>query len=227
MSSGLAVSARSSSRSETQYHHVLRSTWQSRFVRRSASADPRTLIGLTNRRPKQSSSSQPDERPVRTIKVGGVSLPYPEPASPGVSAQMRGNRRMDTNPERLVRSLLHRQGFRFRKDAVVIVDGVRVTADIVFPSKRVAVFIDGCFWHGCPDHGRPPHVNKLYWNAKLARNVERDARNTRRRSPVNRASCQPGEAPPDDHLETVETVGRAGLVTYNETLPRPAAWRPR
>jgi DNA mismatch endonuclease (patch repair protein) len=91
---------------------------------------------------------------------------------------MRGNRRVDTNPERVIRSLLHRQGLRFRKNAVLTVDGIRVTADIVFPSKRVAVFIDGCFWHGCPEHGRVPKANAAYWNAKLARNVERDARNT-------------------------------------------------
>lgn len=91
---------------------------------------------------------------------------------------MRGNRRVDTSPERLVRSLLHRRGLRFRKNAALTVDGVRVTADIVFPSKRIAVFIDGCFWHGCPEHGRRPKANPAYWNAKLARNVERDARNT-------------------------------------------------
>jgi DNA mismatch endonuclease, patch repair protein len=115
---------------------------------------------------------------VRSIKVGGVSLPYPEPTSAGVSAQMRGNRRMDTNPERLVRSLLHQRGLRFRKDTVLTVNDVRVRADIVFPSKRVAVFVDGCFWHGCPEHGRAPKANQAYWNAKLARNVERDARNT-------------------------------------------------
>jgi DNA mismatch endonuclease (patch repair protein) len=91
---------------------------------------------------------------------------------------MRGNRRVDTRPERIVRSLLHQRGLRFRKNATLKVDGVRVTADIVFPSKSLAVFIDGCFWHGCPDHSRPPRANPRYWNAKLARNVERDARNS-------------------------------------------------
>ena len=50
-------------------------------------------------------------------------------------------------------------------------------ADIVFGPKRIAVFIDGCFWHGCPQHGRKPRVNRPYWDAKLARNVERDDRN--------------------------------------------------
>jgi DNA mismatch endonuclease (patch repair protein) len=91
---------------------------------------------------------------------------------------MQGNRRTDTSPERLVRSQLHRQGLRFRKDLVLKVDGVRIRTDIVFPTERVAVFIDGCFWHECPEHGRPPRANPAYWKAKLARNVERDARNT-------------------------------------------------
>ncbi len=76
-----------------------------------------------------------------------------------------------------MRSALHRSGLRFRKDAVVTVEGVRIRADIVFKSKRLAVFLDGCFWHGCPEHGRSPSANRTYWNAKLARNVERDARN--------------------------------------------------
>jgi DNA mismatch endonuclease (patch repair protein) len=92
---------------------------------------------------------------------------------------MRGNRQVDTSPERLVRSLLHRRGLRFRKNAVLTVDGVRIRTDVVFRSTRVAVFIDGCFWHGCPEHGRRPiRANTEYWNAKLARNIERDARNT-------------------------------------------------
>lgn len=121
---------------------------------------------------------QPEVAPARTIKVRGVSLPYPEPTSAAVTAQMRGNRRVDTNPERLVRSSLHRHGLRFRKNQVLAVDDIRVTADIVFRSERVAVFIDGCFWHGCPEHGRAPKTNPTYWTAKLARNVERDARNT-------------------------------------------------
>jgi DNA mismatch endonuclease (patch repair protein) len=48
---------------------------------------------------------------------------------------------------------------------------------VVFPRERVAVFIDGCFWHQCPDHGLRPRTNSAYWDAKIARNVERDARN--------------------------------------------------
>jgi DNA mismatch endonuclease, patch repair protein len=87
---------------------------------------------------------------------------------------MRANRRRDTGPERLVRSLLHSSGLRYRVDLPVSVGGHLVRPDIAFTSRRVAVFIDGCFWHGCPQHGRRPSINKDYWGPKLARNRERD-----------------------------------------------------
>lgn len=54
---------------------------------------------------------------------------------------------------------------------------LRCRADLVFPTERVAVFVDGCYWHGCPEHGGRPMTNSAYWNAKIARNVARDRRN--------------------------------------------------
>lgn len=90
---------------------------------------------------------------------------------------MRANRRADTKPERAVRSALHRRGLRFRKDLRVMVDGGRARPDVAFTRARVAVFVDGCFWHHCPEHGAIPAANRDYWEAKLARNVERDRRN--------------------------------------------------
>jgi DNA mismatch endonuclease (patch repair protein) len=93
---------------------------------------------------------------------------------------MRGNRRRDTSPERRVRSALHRRGWRFRVDLAVAVAGGRARPDIAFTRRRVAVFIDGCFWHCCPEHGRPPLSNVGYWGPKLARNVERDRVDTER-----------------------------------------------
>jgi DNA mismatch endonuclease (patch repair protein) len=89
---------------------------------------------------------------------------------------MQGNRGRDTGPEVAVRSELHRRGLRFRKHRAPI-PGLRCQADIVFPIERVAVFIDGCFWHGCPEHGRRPSANGAYWSAKIERNRARDARN--------------------------------------------------
>ena len=97
------------------------------------------------------------------------------PPSPGRSANMRAIRRTNTKPELALRSALHRQGYRFRKDLRLdLADGVRVRPDIAFTARRVAVFVDGCFWHGCPDHGGSPSVNQSYWGPKLRRNVERD-----------------------------------------------------
>lgn len=91
---------------------------------------------------------------------------------------MQAIRRVDTKPEIEVRSALHRRGLRFRKDLRLEVDGVFVRPDIVFTRRRVAVFVDGCFWHSCPEHGRPPTVNQTYWAPKLQRTVERDLRAT-------------------------------------------------
>jgi DNA mismatch endonuclease (patch repair protein) len=87
---------------------------------------------------------------------------------------MLGNRRVDTKPEIALRSALHRAGFRFRKDYRLDLDGIRVRPDIVFTRAKVAVFVDGCFWHCCPKHGTQPNRNADYWKPKLARNVERD-----------------------------------------------------
>ena len=88
---------------------------------------------------------------------------------------MKANRRSDTKPELALRRALHRLGYRYRKDYRLDLDGgVRVRPDIVFTARKVAVFVDGCFWHCCPEHGSQPAANTWYWEPKLARNVERD-----------------------------------------------------
>ncbi|MEN2738812.1 very short patch repair endonuclease [Microbacterium sp. X-17] len=86
---------------------------------------------------------------------------------------MTANRSKDTGPERAVRSLLHQRGLRYRTH-LRPVSSIRRTADIVFTRWRVAVFIDGCFWHGCPEHFVMPRANADYWQPKIARNRERD-----------------------------------------------------
>lgn len=83
------------------------------------------------------------------------------------------NRSRDATPELAPRRLLHAQGFRYRVAACPL-KGVPRTADLVFGPARVAVFVDGCFWHRCPDHGTLPKTNPNYWKPKLKRNVERD-----------------------------------------------------
>lgn len=104
--------------------------------------------------------------------------PIPVPESDQTRAVMKGNKGRDTVPEIAVRSALHSMGLRFRKNARPV-KGLRCTADVVFPRERVAVFIDGCFWHSCPEHGRVPTKDRTYWSEKLERNVARDARNTK------------------------------------------------
>jgi DNA mismatch endonuclease, patch repair protein len=100
--------------------------------------------------------------------------PYPLPVSPGRSANMKANRRTNTKPELALRSALHALGYRYRKDYRLDLPARRVRPDIAFTSRKVAVFIDGCFWHACPDHGSKPKNNEWYWSPKLAGNVERD-----------------------------------------------------
>jgi len=88
---------------------------------------------------------------------------------------MKSNRRVDTKPELALRRALHGLGYRYRKDFRLDLDGgVRVRPDIVFTARKVAVFVDGCFWHCCPEHGSQPASNTWYWEPKLRRNVARD-----------------------------------------------------
>ena len=88
---------------------------------------------------------------------------------------MRANRRTDTKPELALRHALHRLGYRYRKDHRLDLDGGRrVRPDIAFTARKVAVFVDGCFWHACPEHGSKPRANEWYWGPKLIKNVERD-----------------------------------------------------
>lgn len=104
------------------------------------------------------------------------SLPYPAPSSSAVTAVMRGNRKVGSKPETQLRSRLHELGYRFRKNFQIHAGELRVKPDVVFTKKRLAVFVDGCFWHRCPVHGTEPSVNTSYWEPKLTRNVARDRR---------------------------------------------------
>ncbi|MGW5200748.1 very short patch repair endonuclease [Streptomyces spiralis] len=86
---------------------------------------------------------------------------------------MLGNRNRDTAPELLLRSLVHAAGLRYRVAAKPL-PKMRRTADMVFRPVKVAVFIDGCFWHRCPEHFVMPKTNRPYWEDKIGRNVQRD-----------------------------------------------------
>lgn len=110
------------------------------------------------------------------VVASGMRVPYPEPASTSATAIGKANRRANTKPERALRSVLHRRGLRFRKDHQLQASGLTVRADVAFTRRRVAVFVDGCFWHSCPEHGTVPKRNQEYWLPKLAGNRARDDR---------------------------------------------------
>ena len=95
-------------------------------------------------------------------------------SSENIRKTMLGNKRRDTKPELAVRRILHASGLRYRVDLAPL-KGYRRRADVVFTRRRIAVFIDGCFWHGCPQHYRVPGTNVDYWQPKIERNVQRDA----------------------------------------------------
>lgn len=110
--------------------------------------------------------------------VAAGPLAVPTSLNEGRRRNMQANRRRDTGPEKALRSVLHSAGYRYRCDYRIEIEGAHIRPDIVFTRRRVAVFVDGCFWHVCPEHGRPPKINESYWSPKLQRNRERDLRNT-------------------------------------------------
>lgn len=135
-------------------------------------------------------------------------------SSSSIRKSMQSNRGKDTALELAIRSGLHRAGLRFRKHRRPL-PGLRCDADVVFPRQRLAVFIDGCFWHGCPEHASRPSANRDWWGAKLDRNLERDARNDSRLREAGWVVLRIWE-----HEEVADAVGRVA-----ETLRglRPSA----
>ncbi|MGR6967004.1 very short patch repair endonuclease [Geodermatophilus sp. URMC 61] len=108
----------------------------------------------------------------------GERAPAPPSRRPWASSEharkvMVGNRGRDTLPELRLRRAVHALGLRYRVCARPLPE-LRRTADLLFPRQHVAVFVDGCHWHGCPDHWAPPRTNVAYWVAKVDRNRARD-----------------------------------------------------
>ena len=165
-------------------------------------------------------AGQSDGEPSDAPATGGALEPLTGLVlTPHVSSRMSRQARKDTAPELALRKELHRRGCRFRKEWAV--PGLpRRRIDIAFTRRRVAVFVDGCFWHACPVHATAPLANGAWWSAKLSKNVARD-RDT------------------DDHLRRLgwtvvrvwehETLGQAAdrivsvLVAAGHTRPRATA----
>lgn len=99
-------------------------------------------------------------------------------STPAARKIMQANKSRDTIPELLVRRAVHSLGLRYRVGFRPI-PGLRRTADLVFTRAKVAVFVDGCFWHGCPEHYTAPRSNCEFWRLKLAGNRARDVQTTK------------------------------------------------
>src|SRR5947208_16825525 len=100
------------------------------------------------------------------------TAPRPAASSAEALRRLANQRRRDTRPEMAIRRLVHARSMRYRVDAAL--PGMRRRADLLFTSSRVAVFVDGCFWHGCPEHGTMSKNNAAWWAKKIDANVERD-----------------------------------------------------
>lgn len=96
----------------------------------------------------------------------------PGPRDDVVRRRMRRQERRDTEPELLLRRELHRRGLRYRVDHPIPIP--RRRGDVVFTRLCIAVFVDGCFWHGCPEHGTVPKHNSRWWSEKIGANMTRD-----------------------------------------------------
>jgi DNA mismatch endonuclease (patch repair protein) len=112
----------------------------------------------------------------------------------------------DTAAELALRSELHRRGFRYRVD-VAPIKTIRRRADVVFTKRRVAVFVDGCFWHGCPVHGTWPKHNADWWRTKIETNRRRDRDTDRRLSQLGWTILRVWEH--EDATEAADRVERA------------------
>jgi DNA mismatch endonuclease (patch repair protein) len=100
--------------------------------------------------------------------------PCPPASSPSVAARMSRVRTSDTGPEIRLRRLLHAGGLRYRVN-IRPTGEVRSYPDVVFTRAKVAVFVDGCFWHGCPDHPIWPKANADWWRDKIEQTLRRDS----------------------------------------------------
>ena len=108
-------------------------------------------------------------------RATALSERTPKASSPDVAARMRRTGRRDTAAELAIRRQLHRRGLRYLVDERPS-SLFRTRADILFSRWSIAIFVDGCFWHGCPDHSTEPKANATWWREKLAENMARDRR---------------------------------------------------
>lgn len=150
-----------------------------------------------------------DRRAVSSLDVMAESWA----SSPGVRASMQSNKGRDTKPEVALRSAVHAAGLRYRVSTRPLSD-LRRTADLVFPKAKVAVFLDGCFWHGCPDHHTVAATNPKFWAEKVEGNRLRDRDTDRRLAEAGWTSIRVWEH--EDPAEAAQRI-RAVVVARRGT----------
>jgi len=135
---------------------------------------------------------------------------------------MQSNRPRDTGPESRIRQELHREGLRFFKHRRPIAT-LRCYADALFPTWRLAVFVDGCFWHGCPTHATRPATNATWWATKLDRNIQRDRSNDDALIAAGWTVLRiwEHEPPSDAAHKVIEALVRAGYMRALATTKAP------
>lgn len=140
-------------------------------------------------------------------------------SAPEVRARMQRQKTRDTEPELAIRRLLHARGLRYRVDAPPL-PGLRRRADIVFGPTRVAVFVDGCFWHGCPEHGqRATTANSQYWREKVQTNADRDRKTDAALTAAGWLSIRVWEHDaPSQVADTIENAVQARRQPRDETF---------
>jgi DNA mismatch endonuclease (patch repair protein) len=124
-------------------------------------------------------------------------------SSPEARARMQSNKSRDTKPELALRSAVHALGLRYRVDARPL-KALRRRADLVFPRAKVAVFLDGCFWHGCPVHHTVAAANASFWAEKVSTNRARDSDTDAKLAEAGWVSVRVWEH--EDPLEAAERV---------------------
>lgn len=150
-------------------------------------------------------------------------------STPAVRVRMQRQPTRDTAAELALRRLLHATGLRYRVDAAPL-PGLRRRADIVFRPARVAIFVDGCFWHGCPDHGRRPTIsNPGYWSRKVKRNQARDHDTDERLAAAGWVTLRvwEHEAPAETAARIAATVRSRRIGLGHGTQRHPACDTPR
>jgi DNA mismatch endonuclease, patch repair protein len=148
-------------------------------------------------------------------------MPRVQPSSPEASRRMAKVRQKGTGAEIALRRELYRRGLRYRVDFEVLKKPRRV-ADIAFPGRMIAIFVDGCFWHGCPEHATWPKQNSDFWRQKIEPNRTRDADTNERLRNIGWTVLRFWEhKPPTDAADIVVQTVAMGRSKRSASSPGP------